>query len=143
MTICGRFAFGNQTQFEYGAVLDDLVMYGIDPIKQDYLDLFEVTSEMCFEKMGTSLKKNISKSFENSESKGLKDVIEQVFRANVSDFVTKCRGIESTGRWPCKRGFVKILTRNGLCLSFNMLRRKELVKENVYEKCLINNRSFY
>lgn len=131
VTICGRFALENETQFEYGVVLEELLENGMETIESEFVDLFELTSEMCYDKMGSSLKKNISNLFKNRKNRAFNDLIDRVFLANISDFVTKCQGIESPGSWPCLRGFIKILTRNGLCLSFNMLRREELVKDNV------------
>lgn len=130
VTFCGRFAMENETQFEYNSVMEKLINEGIGGLESDYLDIFELASGMCYETLRSSEKKNISNLFRNRNN-SFGRTIENMFKINITDYVTKCQGIESPGIWPCLRGFVKILTRNGLCLSFNMLRRGEIVRDDV------------
>lgn len=131
VTFCGRFAIRNETQFEYDVILQQLLESGLADIESEFLDLFELSSEMLYDKLQSEDRNNISSLFKNRHNGTFNDIVEEIFQTNISDFVSKCRGIESPGSWPCMRGFVKILTRNGLCLSFNMLRKEELVRDNV------------
>ncbi|XP_063703637.1 pickpocket protein 28-like [Culicoides brevitarsis] len=57
--------------------------------------------------------------------------VEKMFSVDSSDFMSKCRGIESPGGWRCHRAFVKIVTRYGICMTFNMLQKNQIVRENV------------
>uniref|UniRef100_A0A336K9E0 CSON015439 protein n=1 Tax=Culicoides sonorensis TaxID=179676 RepID=A0A336K9E0_CULSO len=142
VTICGRFALGNETQFEYGVTLNEILEDQILTIDTDLFDLFELTSEICFEKMAVSIRKNISANFKARERQTSIELLESLFKTNISDFVKKCSGIKSIGKWPCKKGLSKILTRHGVCFTFNMLRKTEIFHNNIniyFEDSQINS----
>ncbi|XP_063703633.1 pickpocket protein 28-like [Culicoides brevitarsis] len=130
ITICGRFIFNdNQTQLNYDAF--QYPETEITEMDEDILDLFEFASDVCLDNLYSPMKKKILKDFENRTSSSMLKTVEKMFSVDSSDFMSKCRGIESPGGWRCHRAFVKVVTRYGICMTFNMLQKREIVRENV------------
>lgn len=91
-------------------------------------DVFEMAGDDCIKNAAKKTQKEIIHLFRN-QTNTIKETILNLFQHNVTDFVTKCSGILSAGYWKCSRQFKKILTRNGLCMTFNMLNSKDLIRD--------------
>lgn len=111
-------------------IYDQIIENGLDD-KETPIDMFELASDICLKEVNKKIQKEVILKFSNFSSSDMTERVEEFFRANMDAFIEKCNGIALYGRWKCGMGFTKILTRNGVCMTFNMLSRSELVRENM------------
>lgn len=110
--------------------MDDIKQNGIND-GDIAVDVFELASDTCLKSMPYFDKKNIFKIFNNYSSPDMAERIEDIFSASIEYIVKSCSGIIRPGKWNCAMGFSKILTENGLCMTFNMLSRSDLIRKNM------------
>lgn len=125
VTICGRFTMGNESSLDYGAVLEKII--NGETVDSNILDLFELASGACFKRVSSELRKNITNVFYDERSRDFQLILSKMFNSNVDDLVAKHHGIATRRSWLDK----KILTKHGICLTFNMLAHEMFVKQDV------------
>ncbi|XP_063703632.1 pickpocket protein 28-like [Culicoides brevitarsis] len=135
ITICGRFISNeNQTQLNYDDFLDQELL----EMDEELLDLFDFASDVCLDDM--RLGKFPEKKFDKvrdyvnqfRKSSSMLETAEKMFSVNSTKFMSKCHGtVVGLSGWSCHEKFRKIVTRYGICMTFNMLQKREIVRQNV------------
>lgn len=98
----------------------------------EFLDLLEITSEFGFKELNSSMKRDLLNFFKKREYHRIfKNPLDEMWTKDEAKFFERCKGILKPAHWKCSDGWTKITTQNGICYTFNMLRRSSLLNENM------------
>lgn len=125
--MCGGLKYGNDEVFNFDTLYNQINTLGLDNPDIPF-DIFEIAGDDCLKNVAKKTQKKIINLFEN-RTNNIQETIYDMFQQNMNDFMTKCSGVLSLGYWKCSRQFKKIFTRNGLCMTFNMLNDKDLIRD--------------
>lgn len=132
ITVCNPLLRIKDDPFDYYTTYFEMVENGTSSVDQKFLDIFELMSEQCLRPIWSGWKKiELTRFFENSTLTG--DQIDELFKTLTRrKMVTDCSGLISDSWWKCKEGFTPIMTQHGMCWTFNMLSKNELVNDGMY-----------
>lgn len=131
ITVCNPLLKIKDEAFDYYRVYFAMMENGTESVTEELLDIFEMVSEQCLRPVWSGYKKiQLTRLFENKTLDANR--IEKVFKAlSRRDLLTDCGGVLGDSWWKCRKGFTPILTSSGMCWTFNMLSKSELINDGV------------
>lgn len=131
ITVCNPLLRIKDDPFDYYKTYFEMVENGTASVDQKFLNIFELMSEQCLRPIWSGWKKiELTRFFENSTLTG--EQIDELFKALTRrKLVTDCSGLISDSWWKCKEGFTPIMTQHGMCWTFNMMSKNELVNDGM------------
>lgn len=131
ITVCDPLLFVNGRPFDYYNTYYGMTKNGTSSVPAEFLDIFELMSETCARPIWSGWKKiELSRIYENTTLTGEK--IDNLFQNFMKHkLLSTCSGVINDGWWGCKQGFTPIMTQRGMCWTFNMISKNELVNDGV------------
>lgn len=124
-----------RTHFNYDTIYQYILEKGLDNIEHEFthdeINLFELTLQTCLKDMFFIHWEGTRKIFSLFKQKRIDlnpNVMERV-APTLEATLAACDGIFKGKNWDCHRGFGRILTEEGVCYTFNMLNKTELLHD--------------
>lgn len=107
---------------------------GLASIEREFshgeINLFDLISQTCIMDMSYENEQDIIKllSLFKNKTLDLNPKHMEVVAPTLEETLVHCEGVLKDKQWDCPRGFGRILTNEGVCYTFNMLNKTELLR---------------
>lgn len=133
MTICHQNR-AKKSNFNYGAIYKSIIEKGLSATKLEFtheeMKLFELIAQTCIKDGSQDEMRKLVKNFINKtvdlDPKSLESVA-----PTLNETLVFCASVLEERRWNCDRGFGRILTDEGVCYTFNLLNKTELLRKGL------------
>lgn len=130
MTICHQNR-AKKTLFKYDDIYQNIMKKGLAATELDYtqeeIKLFEIIAQTCIKDGNQNDMRKLVKHFVN-KSAGLDPKSVEEVAPTLKETLVFCASVLEERPWECERGFGRILTEEGVCYTFNLLNKTELLR---------------
>lgn len=131
VTICKQIKV-QRSLFDYDQLYTVVLRDGFNALESNYssdaIKAFELVAQTCIKDGSRKDMLKIVSEFSNRQSILDTSLLERLAPDFEASFL-QCGGMMSPNHWKCKEVLTKILTEDGVCYTFNLLPRDDLLTE--------------